>query len=112
MQTKVVFIRTTEWQRRKKNESQENKREEQPNNKTGNDMAIDIATGYLAGCLQYSQTDQNSICSLTIFFLSKRDLSITRGKANKDMADTIESLSPFPAASVTYKTYSVFWPQV
>lgn len=30
-----------------KNKSQDSKREEQPNNKTGNDMAIDTATGWL-----------------------------------------------------------------
>lgn len=47
----------------------------------------------LAVCLQYSQTDQNSICSLAIFFLSERDRRVTRGKANKDTAETKEAFS-------------------
>lgn len=55
---------------------------------------------WLAGCLQCSQTDQNSICSLAIFFLSEKDQSITGGKANKkkankDTAERVEALSPF-----------------
>lgn len=35
---------------------QKNKEEQRPN-KTGNDVSVDTATGYLAGCLQYPQTD-------------------------------------------------------
>lgn len=44
-----------------------------PNNKTSSDVFIDTAAGYLAGCLGYSQPDQNPICSLAIFLLSEMD---------------------------------------
>lgn len=61
-----------QWTGREKaeNTSQEKKEVQEPNNETGNDASIDTATGYLAGRLQYSQTDRNSICSLAIFFFS------------------------------------------
>lgn len=74
-------------------------------------MSIDTATGYLAGRLQYSQTDQNSICTLAIFYLSEKDQSITgesqTKKGNKDMAETIKAVSPFPAAAITSEPFSL-----
>lgn len=68
--------------------SQRKKEEQRPNKKTGNDVSIDTATGYLAACPQYSHTDQNSIRSLAISFISEGDQRITEGKAEKDTAET------------------------
>lgn len=92
------------------------KEEKKSNNKTSNDVCVDTADGYLALCLQYSQPGQNSICSLAIILLSERDRSITEErankKANKGTTKATEAFSAFPASSIPYKTYSVFWPRV